>query len=108
MWHLLISSPKLMFFVVFYVIDIVVVLIYATHRRSCEPRRNDGQSTPPVESQEFLPPGPRWSHVSSDRRFSRVPRSCHVGRDRRLWTVHHWCSIEYTKMLADASEKIRL
>lgn len=108
MWHLLVCSPKLMFFVTFYVLDIVAVLIYATLTRDCEPRRNDSQLPPPVDFQVFVSPDPRWSYVESGRRFLRVPRSCHVGTDHRLCTVHHWCSTVYAKMLAEASEKIRL
>ena len=108
MWHLLVSSPILMFLVVLYVIDLVAVLIYATFTRDHEPRRNDGQPSPPADHQESLPRGPRWSHVESDKRFSRVLYSCYVDPDRRLWAVHHWCSTGYAKMLAEASERIRL
>lgn len=108
MWHLLDSSPILTFLFVLYVIYLGAVLIFMALMRNCEPRRSDSRPSPPVNSQVFLSPGPGRSYVESDRRFSRVPRSYHVGTDRRLWTVHQRCSIEYAKMLANASERIRL
>ncbi len=109
MWLLLDSSPILTFLLVLYVLYIAAVLvIYVTFTRNREPRRNGSQPPPPVDFQVFLSPGPRRSYAESDRRFSREPYSCPVDPDRRLWAVHPWCSTVYARMLADASEKIRL
>lgn len=109
MWHLLDFSPILTFLVVLYVLYIVAVLmIYVTLTRDCEPRRNDSQPSPPVDFQVFLSPGPHRPYAESDRLFSREPYSYLVDPDRRLWAVHPWCNTVYARMLADASEKIRL
>lgn len=109
MWLLIDSSPILTILAVLYVLYVVAVLmIYMTLTRDGKPRRHDGQPPPPVDSRVFLSPGPRRSYVESDRRFAREPYSCLVDPDRRLWAVHPWCSTVYARMIADASEKIRL
>lgn len=110
MWHLFISSPKLVFLVVLYAIHMMAVLIYATLTKGCQPPRNESLLSPPAPAnyQDRLSTDPRWTHVLSDRCFSRMSFACHVETDRRLWSVHHWCSTKYARMLADASEKIRL
>lgn len=110
MWHLLFSSPKLVFLVVLYAIHMVAVLIYATLRKGCEPPRDESLPSPPApaNSQRRWSINLRRAHIVSDRRFSRVSFACRVDTDRRLWSVHHSCSTMYARMLADASEKIRL
>jgi hypothetical protein len=93
MWNILASSPELLYSVVLYVLIMATLLISAFLKRDREPSRDHGQPLSPMDYQPFRSPDARCARVDLNQHLSLVQDSCYI---------------EYARMFAEVSRKIRL